>query len=203
MNSLTLPVIHPAFQNLKRNGRWLHLIAGGLIVIHAFSHYRQPNPSPVYLSCLLLIALDIFILVFAVRNLLTDLPRVNLFFRIVEALFFLIISAEMFLHNQWLIGSTHLLLFLACSYLFYCEKKLTKEEYVGIYHTGVNIPSLPESRFLLWSQINAIEATYDTIVIHTSNHGSYEFQLTQNLQFEELDRIQEFRSHYLGLRLEA
>lgn len=203
MNSLSLPVIHPAFQNLKRNGRWLHLIAGGLIVIHAFSHYRQPNPSPIYLSCLLLIALDIFILVFAVRNLLTDLPRVNLFFRIVEGLFFLIISSEMFLHGQWLIGTTHLLLFLACFYLFYCEKKLSKEEYVGIYHTGINIPSLPESKFLLWSQIDSINATYDTIFIHTSNHGSYEFQLSQNLQFEELDCIQEFSSHYLGLMPKA
>lgn len=203
MNSLTLPVIHPAFQSLKRNGRWLHLIAGGLIALHAISHYRQPNPSPIYLFCLLLIALDIFILVFAVRNLLSELPRVNLFFRIVEGLFFLIISTEMFLHEQWLIGTTHLILFLACSYLFYCEKKLTKEEYVGIFHTGINIPSLPESKFLFWSQINSVDATYDTITIHTSNHGTYEFQLTQNLEFEELDRIQEFSSHYLGLRLDA
>lgn len=202
MNTLSLPVIHPSFQNLKRNGRWLHLIAGGLIVIHALSHYRQPNPSPIYLFCLLLIALDIFILVFAVRNLLTDLPRVNLFFRIVEGLFFLIISTEMFLHGQWLFGATHLVLFMTCGYLFYCEKKLTKEEFVGIYYSGISIPSLPESRFFIWTQINSIDANYNSITIETSTNGTFHFTLHKNLQYEELDQINEFCKHYLG-RLNA
>lgn len=47
MNSLALPVVHPAFQKLKRAGRFLHLAAGGLILVHAVSHFNQPHSSPI------------------------------------------------------------------------------------------------------------------------------------------------------------
>ena len=82
MNSLALPVVHPAFQKLKRAGRFLHLAAGGLILVHALSHFNQPHSSPVYLGCLMFMAVDIIILVMAGKNIAADLPLVNLFFRL-------------------------------------------------------------------------------------------------------------------------
>ncbi|WP_276481326.1 hypothetical protein [Paraflavitalea pollutisoli] len=198
MNSLNFPVIHPSFQKLKRAGRLLHLTAGMLILVHAISHFQQPESSPLYLGCLLLMALDIFILVLAGKNILMDMPRVNLFFRLAEILFFLGIGITLLLEGHWLIGTTHLLLCTVYSYLFYCEKKLGSAEYLAIHHTGISIPSLPESKFFLWSHINAVDARYDCISINTANSGSYEFDLRENLAFEELDQIHEFCRHYLG-----
>jgi hypothetical protein len=198
MNALALPVIHPGFQTLKRNGRLLHLTAAGLLVTHAVTHLLQQNPSILYIGCLLLIAIDIFILVFAVRNALGEMPRVNLFFRVIEVLFFIAIGAELIFRSQWLMGSFHLLLGIVYIYLFHCERTASREERVAIHHTGITIPALPESRFFLWSQIQYIEATYSCITVHTSLDKTYTFDLQHNLEFEELDQIHEFCRHYLG-----
>lgn len=199
MNALSLPIVHPAFENLKRSGRLLHLTAGCLILVHAIAHFKQPQSSPVYTGCLVLIALDIFILVAAGKNILLALPRVNLFFRLIECLFFLGIGLSLLFKADWLLGSVHMLLSAVYSYLFYCEKKVSTEEYVAIHHTGITIPALPEQKFFIWSQINHIDAHYDSIRIDTSyDNKSYHFNLRKNLAFEELDQIHEFCRHYLG-----
>ncbi|MDF2189208.1 hypothetical protein [Paraflavitalea sp. CAU 1676] len=198
MNSLSFPVVHPSFQKLKHAGRLLHLTAGMLILVHAISHFQQPESSRIYLGCLLLMALDIFILVFAGKNILNDMPRVNLFFRLTEILFFLGIGITLLVEKQWLMGTVHLVLCSVYIYLFYCEKKAQSAEYVAIHHTGISVPGLPESKFFLWTHINGVDACYDSIRIETASSGSYEFDLRQNLAFEELDQIHEFCRHYLG-----
>jgi hypothetical protein len=197
MNSLALPVVHPAFQKLKRAGRFLHLAAGGLILVHALSHFNQPHSSPVYLGCLLFMAVDIIILVMAGKNIAADLPVVNLFFRLVEVVFFLGIGIKCAMSGEWVTGAGHILLGAAYVYLFWCEKKLLTEEFVALHHTGITIPALPESHFIIWSNINRIEAQYDSITIAASDDKSYHFDLQKNLQFEELDQIHEFCRHYL------
>lgn len=200
MNSLSLPVVDPSFQKLKQSGRILHGIAGCLILAHAISHFKEPHSSPLYLGCLLLITLDIFILVLAGKNILLNMPRVNLFFRVVEILFFLGIGIHLLFNGHWVLGLVHILLSGVYSYLFYCEKKLLTDEFVGIHHTGISIPGLPEHKFYIWSKIDRIEAHYDSIIIDTSYHKSYHFHLRKNLAFEELDQIHEFCRHYLGMR---
>jgi hypothetical protein len=41
MDSISLPVVHPAFERLKRSGTGLHVLAGLLILTHALSHFRH------------------------------------------------------------------------------------------------------------------------------------------------------------------
>ena len=198
MNSLAIPVVHPAFQKLRHSGRYLHLAAGILLLVHAISHLQQPHTSPVYLGCLGFMALDIFILVMAGKNIAAELPLVNFFFRWVEILFFLGIGITLCVNGGWVMATVHFLLSGAYLYLFWCEKKLLYAEFVAIHHSGITIPNLPESRFIIWSNINQITAQYDQIAIEASGDRSYRFDLQKNLQFEELDQIHEFCRHYLG-----
>ncbi|MET0243252.1 MAG: hypothetical protein ABW174_07280 [Flavitalea sp.] len=197
MNSLALPIVHPAFQNLKRSGKLLHTTAAVLILIHAFTHVLQPGGSYIYFGCLFLIAVDIFLLVFVAKNILDELPKVNLFFRFLEFVFFLGIGLHQLIRENWLNGAVHLLLSIVFIYLFFLEKKAGNTEYVALHHTGITIPALPESKFLIWSHISHIDAKYDMITIDTSNDKTYHFDLRHNLQFEELDQIHEFCRHYL------
>jgi len=205
MNSLALPVVHPAFQKLKGAGHLLHLTAGGLILIHALSHLNQPHSSPLFLGCLVFMAVDIFILAMAGKNIAADLPLVNLFFRLLEIIFFLGIGITACLHEEWVVGIGHTLISAAYGYLFWCEKRMLTSEYVALHHTGITLPALPESRFVIWSNIDHIDAQYDSITIAASGDKSYHFDLRKNLQFEELDQIHEFCRHYLkqGLTLNA
>jgi hypothetical protein len=198
MNSLSLPVIHPSFEKLKRSGSWLHLAAGVLILTHALSHAHQQESSPVYFWCQFIISLDIFILVFAGRGVLWQLPKVNLFFRMVEILFFLGIGLIMLLAGKTGLAVIHLSLSVAYSYLFYCERNLRSAELLSFHHIGVTIPGLPDNRFYLWTDINKVEARYDSICISTSLDEQIRFDLRQNLDFAELETIHEFCRHYLG-----
>ena len=198
MNSLTIPVFHPAFEKLKRSGRLLHFTAAIVIISHAISHANQPNSSQLYFWCQLILGIDIFLLVFLGRNILATLPTVNLFFRFVEFLFFVCIGILLFLKASWVSGTFHLGIGLMYFYLLYCERKVNTEERLSLHHTGITIPGLPESKFLLWSHINHLHAQYDSIEILTSDSKKIRFQFRRNLQFEELDQIHEFCRHYLG-----
>jgi hypothetical protein len=198
MDSISLPIVHPGFERLKRSSTWLHLLAGLLILIHAISHFSGKELSSLYFWCQLLISLDIFILVLAGRDILRQLPRVNLLFRLVEIIFFLGIGTLMLIQgNRWS-GIFHLSLSMAYCYLFYCEKSLRSVELLSFQHTGITIPGLPESRFLLWAHINDVQPVSDSIYISTSGQENLRFRLRKNLEFAELEQIHQFCRHYLG-----
>src|SRR5579872_3904954 len=128
MDSISLPVVAPAFERLKRNGIWLHSLAGTLLLAHAISHFRSETSHSLYFWCLLLISLDIFLLVIAGRDLLRQLPRINLLFRCIEVVFFLCIGILMIVEGNEVTGIAHLLLAIGYSYLFYCERALRNTE---------------------------------------------------------------------------
>ena len=199
MDSISLPIVHPAFERLKRSGRGLHFMAGLFIAGHALSHANQKELSPVYFWCQLIIALDIFILVFAGKNLLVHMPKLNLFFRLSEALFFLGIAIVMGSTGKWGTSAIHFGLGIAYGYLFYCERKAGGQQWLSLHHIGVTVPGIPENKFFLWSNINLLDAHYHYIHIETSFHRNFDFDLRKNLSFEELEQIHEFCRHYLTL----
>ncbi|HEY4062200.1 MAG TPA: hypothetical protein VGM30_09885 [Puia sp.] len=198
MDTISLPVVDPAFERLKRSGSWLHVAAALLILTHAISHFHRQESPTLYFWCQVLISLDILILVAAGRGALRQMPRVNLFFRVVEIVFFLGIGGMMLMERNWTTAGIHLSLSIAYSYLFYCERSLRSEELLSFHHIGITIPGLPESQFLLWTHINDIKTFYDSIHISTSRDKELHFELRKNLDFAELEQIHEFCRHYLG-----
>ncbi|WP_431209769.1 hypothetical protein ACQ86N_27015 [Puia sp. P3] len=123
--------------------------------------FRSEETHNLYFWCQLMISLDIFLLVLAGKDALRQMPRVNLFFRIVEIIFFLGIGTIMLMQGHIGIAIVHHSLAIAYSYLFYCERRLRADELLSFHHTGITIPGLPESRFLLWSHINDVETSLE------------------------------------------
>lgn len=197
MNSLAVPIVHPAFENLKRLGRLLHFIAGLLIIVSAFNQFSQPHFNHLYFWCQLFIGIDILLMVFTSHNLVQELPKINMVFRFIETVIFLGGAALLLVEQRWITGMMLLLIAAAYGYLFYCERKVTMVEIVAFHHIGITISGIPTSQFFLWSNINHVEAAYDNITITTSENKLYRFDLRRNLQFEELDQIHEFCRHYL------
>lgn len=197
MNAVSLIIIHPAFENLKRAGRLLHLLAGMAILANAFSLYRNPTINPVYFWCQLIVAIDIVLLVFLTRNLVEELPKINLAFRLTETLTLLAAAIIFFSEERYTMSLALLVVSMAFAYLLYCEQKVNQPEILSIHHTGISLPGLPSGQFFIWSKINAIEARYDSIQIQTADK-SWQFPLRKNIGFEELDQIHDFCKHYLG-----
>jgi hypothetical protein len=197
MDSISFPVIAPRLDRLKRTGTRLHTLAGALILAHAISHFRGETTHTLYFWCLLIISLDIFLLVLVGRDLLLQMPRVSLLFRIIEIIFFTGIGVLMLVQGSPITGLFHLLLAIAYSYLCYCERLFRHDETLSIHHTGITVPDIPESRFLYWTHINKIDAYYDSIDIITAGDKPLRFQFRNNLNFEELERVQAFCAFYL------
>jgi len=198
MNSLAIAIVHPAYEHLKRLGRFLHLIAGILILLNGLHLLQQPHPNYLYFWCQVIIGADIIIMVFTSRNLSQELPKINMVFRFIECVIFMGAAAILLVEGDWAMGCILLVISGAYGYLLYCERKATAVEMVAFHHTGVTISGIPSSRFFIWSNINAVEARYDSIVIRTSLGKTFHFNLRRNLQFDELDQIHEFCRHYLG-----
>ncbi len=196
MNALAIPIVHPAFENLKRIGRFLHFIAGLLIILNAIHELQQPKINHLYFWCQLIIGADIMIMVFTSRNLAMELPKINMVFRFIECVIFLG-AAFLLLENNWIMSAVLVMISGAYGYLAYCEQKITRAEMVAFHHIGITISGIPSSRFFLWSNINDIDVHYDNITITTSDGKQLRFDFRQNLQFEELDQIHEFCRHYL------
>ena len=104
----------------------------------------------------------------------------------------------MLMQGHILIAIVHHSLSIAYAYLFYCERRLRSDELLSFHHTGITIPGLPESRFLLWSHINEVSTSYDSIRISTSEKEDLSFDLRSNLEFTQLEHIQLFCRFYLG-----
>ena len=197
MNALAITIVHPAYENLKRMGRFLHFAAAILILFNALHLLQQPKLNHLYFWCQLIIGIDILIVVFTNRNLVQDLPRINTIFRFIECIIFLGAAAILLTETNWIMGSVLVLVSGAYGYLLYCEQKISTVEMVKFNHIGITISGIPQSSFFLWSRINGIDIRYDSVSIKTSENKICYFPLRQNLQFEELDQIHEFCRHYL------
>ena len=197
MNPVSFPVVHPAFERLKRLGRILHLIAAAVLIAHAFGHLGE-SYNPVYFWCQLIFAIDILLLIFVGRNIALTMPGINAFFRFIEALFFLGIAALLFFESRYIQAGFHIILSLVYAYLFYCEKKLRVEQLVSLYHSGILIPGLPSNQFLFWTEINRLNANYSSIEIETGKNDVMKLDFCYNLSFDELAQIHDFCRHYLA-----
>ena len=195
MNDVSFPVIHPAFERLKRSGHILHLIAAVILIAHALGHIGE-SYNPVYFWCQLIFAIDILLLIFVGRNIALTMPGINAFFRFIEVLFFAGIAVLLFFETRYIQAGFHILLGFVYAYLFYCEKKLRVEQLVSIYHSGIIVPGLPSNQFLFWTEINRLEATYSSIEIETGKKVT-KLDFRYNLSFDELAQIHDFCRHYL------
>ena len=197
MNSLTIPIHDPAFENLKKSGRLLHLLAALLIAVNAFTHLREPGGSSIFFWTQVIVAADIFVLVMAGSQLLTESPRFNLLFRFIEGLFFLGVGIHMLVKGYWIICSIQLVIAAGYFYIFYCEQKSRLTEAVGFHHLGVTVPQFPGTRLIYWVHVTSVECNGREITIHTSPDKSHCFTLCADLDSEELGELERFREFYL------
>jgi hypothetical protein len=197
MNALAINIVHPAYENLKRTGRFFHLVAGLIIILNSIHELQLPKINHLYFWCQLFIGADILIMALTSRNLAQDLPKVNMIFRSIECVIFLGAAMILLMETNWIMGAVLILISTAYAYLMFCEHRIYYTERVTFHHMGVTISGIPSSRFFVWAAINRIDAHYDSIIIETAQNKTYHFNLRQNLRFEELDQIHEFCRHYL------
>lgn len=198
-NQYSIPVVHPAFELLKRSARILHFLAASVIVINAVHLLQAHNENKVLCYTQLVIAADIFLLVFFGGVLLIEAPRLNLIFRLIESLTLMGIAFTLMNDGHNWFGFMHLIVAAGYLFLFHREWRVIRSEAVDIRATGITVPNFVKDAEIGWHEIKTIIPKYHSIIIETLRHKKIEFNLRQNLKIDELEQIDEFcRKHLVA-----
>jgi hypothetical protein len=194
----SLQIVHPAFELLKRSARVLHFIAASVILIDALHLLQVHNGNKVLCYTQMVIAADIFILVFFGGVLLIEAPRLNLIFRLIEVLTIFGISITLMGDGHNWFGLVHLIVSGGYLFLFYREWRVIRSEAVDITQTGITVPNFVKDAEIGWHEIKNIIPQYHSIIIETLRDKKIEFDLRKNLKIDELEQIDDFcRKHLI------
>lgn len=193
-----LPVIHPAFELLKRSARMLHFIAASIILINGLRLLQAHEVSKMLCYLQLFIAGEIFFVLLMGKFLLVDSPGLNVFFRIMEGITLFGIGLSWLSDGYYLLASLHLVVGAGYFFLFYREWRILHSESINIRQTGILIPNFIRDEEIGWTEIKTIVPRYHSIIIETFRHKKIQFQLSKNLKIEELQQIDEFCRQHLA-----
>jgi hypothetical protein len=193
----SLSVIHPAFELLKRSAKILHFMAAAIILINAVYILQVHGGSKVLFFTQLVIAFDIFLLVFFGGIVLQDAPKLNLIFRLIETLTIFGIAQILYVEGHSWFALLHVCAASSFLFLFYREWRVVRSEAVDIKPTGISFPNFVKDAEISWNEIKTIVPKYHSIIIETLRHKKIEFNLRQNLKIDELQQIDEFCKKHL------
>ncbi len=193
----SLPVVHPAFELLKRSARVLHFIAAAIIIYNALHILLQHHGNKIIFYSQLIIAVDIFLLVLFCKQLLVEAPRLNFIFRFIESVTILGIAISLFSDGHFGYGLLHLFTAGGYLFLFYREWRVMRSEAVDISQTGISVPNFLKDVEISWNEVKSIMPKYHSIIIETFHNKKIQFNLRENLKIEELAQINDFCSRHL------
>jgi hypothetical protein len=194
-----LPVIHPAFEVLKKSSQTLHFIGASIILVNGLHLMEEHSSAKLLCYFQFIITAEIYLVLFFAKALLVESQVLNVFFRIIETLTLVGIAFTLFTYNHIISGWVHLLLSAGFFVLFYREWRIMRSESVNIRQTGISIPNFIKDEEISWSEIKSIIPKYQSILIETIRNKKIQFQLRKNLKIEELQQIDEFcRQHLLS-----
>jgi len=192
-----LPVVHPAFELLKRSARVLHFIAASAILMNAVRSWQLPGSSALLCICQAIIAADIYIFVFFSKSILTESPRMNILFRLVESLTLLGIGITLAFSGETGFAFLYLVASIAYFFLMHREVRVIRAESVNIKHTGITVPDLLIDTELGWNEIRRIVPRYHGIMIETLRNRKIDLPFRHNLKIDELEQINDFCRQHL------
>ena len=176
----------------------LHFIGASIILINGL-HLLQEHESTKLLCYLqMIIAAEIYLVLFLGRTLLIDSPQLNVFFRIIESLTLMGIGFTLISYGHVLPGWVHLFVSAGYFFLFYREWRIMRSESINIRQTGITIPNFIKDEEIGWPEIKSIIPKYHSIIIETFRNKRIQFQLRRNLKIEELQQIDEFCRQHLA-----
>jgi len=144
----------------------------------------------------LLLAADIYLVVFFGAGFLADTPGMNCIFRLIELLTILGIGILLMSDQHIMLSWVHFLLSAGYGLILYREYRIIHSEAVDIKSTGITIPDFLSDAEISWYDIKSVISRYHSIFIETLRNRKIYFQLRTNLKIEELQQIDEFcRQH--------
>lgn len=191
---LSVSIVHPEYNNLKKISPLLHFMAGLVFLAGAYYEFTMDNRITAF--CEIVIGADVIALAF-MKRFAEESSRLNASFRLIEVIVFAGLFVLALLDQSYIIAALLLVATGMYAYIFHCERKLIQQEKVSVHHLGVSISHFPKDKHLDWEDIAAIEALPHSITITTQKQKIHRFEFQKAIAFGELEQIHEFCSHYL------
>lgn len=188
----SLSIVNPSFELQKNLSRLLHFMAAAFIAVNAVHQLSSHEGNQLTCYTQLIIALDIFILVFFGGAMLDGMPKIGVIFRLIETLTFLGIAITLNDEYHPYLAGFHG--FIAAIYLLVCyrEWRVSISEAIEIKSTGITVPNFITNAEISWMNIKKVVANYNSIIIETAKNKKIKFQFRNNLKIEELEQINDF-----------
>jgi hypothetical protein len=192
---LSVSIVHPGYNNLKKFSPLLHFLAGLVFIAGAYNEFVMDNRITAF--CEAVIGADVIALAF-MKKFAEESSHTNATFRLIETIVFAGLFVLAVLDQSYFIAAFLLIATGMYAYIFHCEKKLIQQEKVSVHHLGITISNFPKDKHLDWEEIALLEALPHSITITTKKQKIHRFEFQKAIAFGELEQIHEFCSHYLN-----
>jgi hypothetical protein len=191
---LSVSIVHPGYNNLKKFSPLLHFLAGLVFIAGAYNEFITDNRITAF--CEVVIGIDVIALAF-MKRFAEESSHTNASFRLIETIVFAGLFVLAVLDRSYVIAPILLIATGMYAYVFYCEKKLIQQEKVSVHHLGITISNFPSDKHIDWEDISTLEALPHSITITTRKQKIHRFEFPKAIAFGELEQIHEFCNHYL------
>lgn len=192
MNSHSILIQFPPFEKQRKAAKLLHLLAGFLLIINAYAHYKQQSISITFL--VLQMAAAFLVLVFAAsgKEFFNQTKTNHRFFRLLEAAMFIYASVFFYESNLVFPSLLQTITGLGILILSFAEKNIFEPTQIRISENGIELPYNFNKNIIAWSRINNIIIKSDFISIDTKSNQFLQYEISEVMTDEKIDGINAF-----------
>lgn len=192
MNSHSILIQFPPFEKQRRAAKLLHLLAGFLLIMNAYAHYKQQSISITFLVVQMSAAFLVLAFAATGKGFSKETSANHRFFRLLEAAMF--IYASVFFYGLNLVFPSLLQAITGAGILIlsFAEKNIFEPTQIRISEIGIELPHNFKKNIIAWSSISNMIIKNDFISIDTKNNQFLQYEISEMLTDEKIDAINAF-----------
>ncbi|HEX4958061.1 MAG TPA: hypothetical protein VFV46_07780 [Lacibacter sp.] len=200
MASYSIPIFFEPFERQKKAARFIHLLAGFLMLANAWGDFNQPTPNFIFTVVQIAGALLIIAFALAGKKISVNNKSTHRLFRFMEAILFMYAAWYFFMvMNLQLMGYLQIVAAIGLLLLFISEKNIFSPTAVTIDDKGISTPGNTKNRFIPWSSIDNMLIKNDFISINTKQNHFIQYETGSILSELQMDEMNEFcRKHFVS-----
>lgn len=192
MNSHSILIQFPPFDKQRGAAKLLHLLAGFLLIMNAYAHYKQQSISISFL--VLQLSASFLVLVFAAsgKGFFNQTKTNHRFFRLLEAAMFFYASVFFYGLNLAFPALLQAITGLGILILSFAEKNIFEPTQIRISENGIELPYNFKKNIIAWSTISNMIIKSDFISIDTKSNQFLQYEISEVMTDEKIDAINAF-----------
>lgn len=189
MASYKIPIFFEPFEKQKKAARFLHLLAGFLMIANAWGDFKQPTPALFFVVVQIAGAILSILLALLGKQMFKNLAALNGAFRLAEAAILFYAAWYFFGMNLTLMGTMQMIGGIGLLLLFFTERKIFSSCFIRIDDKGIYTPDNISERLIEWKDIDNMLIKNDFVSINTKQNRFIQYETGIVLSELEMDEM--------------